>query len=62
MEMSGLCHICGKPTNLSCRMCGLLTCERHLKDGVCTECRKGTLSRSKESEEESRHYEENLYK
>lgn len=58
MEMTGNCHICGRPTTSSCSMCGLITCEKHLKDGVCVECRKGTETRSRKTEREDRRYDD----
>lgn len=41
MEMTGPCHICGKPATRSCKMCGSITCDDHLRKGVCVECSEG---------------------
>ncbi len=50
MKEMGTCHICGRPSTQSCRMCGLITCEKHLKDGVCSECRQGSFMEKEERE------------
>lgn len=39
MEMTGGCHICGRTATQSCSICGLITCDKHLKNGICSECR-----------------------
>src|SRR6267143_3684558 len=36
-----LCHICHRPTLLTCRNCGRPACEEHIAVGVCVECRAG---------------------
>jgi len=52
MEMTGMCHICGKPATQSCRICGMMTCDEHLHKGVCLECRRGKMI-DKEKDEKS---------
>ncbi|MFP4608711.1 MAG: hypothetical protein ACLFNY_03920 [Candidatus Aenigmatarchaeota archaeon] len=37
----GNCHICGKPATQSCALCGAMTCDKHIDNGICLECRKG---------------------
>jgi len=40
--ISGLCYICSRPANRTCRLCGKTTCERHLNPkGVCVVCASG---------------------
>lgn len=41
MEMTGGCHICGKVATRSCKICGMMTCDKHLRNGICQECRRG---------------------
>ncbi|MEM3030751.1 MAG: hypothetical protein QXH27_03385 [Candidatus Micrarchaeia archaeon] len=40
-ELVGLCHICGRPAVQSCSLCGLPTCERHIRGGVCEDHARG---------------------
>ncbi|MFW6040440.1 MAG: hypothetical protein ACOC85_01230 [Thermoplasmatota archaeon] len=54
--MTGSCHICGRPATNSCNLCGLITCDMHLKKGICAECRRGRMS--EESEHESAYYKD----
>ncbi len=41
MRMMDNCHICGNPATQSCGLCGSVTCDKHLVDWICLECRKG---------------------
>ena len=41
MAVAVLCHICRRPTLLTCRTCGRPACEEHIAAGVCVECRVG---------------------
>ena len=41
MDLKGLCHICGNPAEISCKMCGRLVCKKHHREGICDVCRKG---------------------
>jgi len=47
MKMMGNCHICGKPANQSCGLCGSITCNKHMEKGICLKCRKGTSREEK---------------
>lgn len=54
MRTMGNCHICGKPANQSCGLCGAMTCDKHMKNGICLKCRKG---RGKDEYKEDSDYE-----
>ncbi|HYU06628.1 MAG TPA: hypothetical protein VEM77_05565 [Thermoplasmata archaeon] len=45
MAVAVLCHICRRPTLLSCRACGRPACDEHLVGSVCVECRTGRGAR-----------------
>lgn len=42
-ELRNLCHICGKPSEHTCKLCGKPVCSRHYdaKLGICDSCRRG---------------------
>ncbi|MFO7992452.1 MAG: orotate phosphoribosyltransferase [Thermoplasmata archaeon] len=50
MEMVGQCHICGRPARNTCSICGLLTCDKHIKNGVCDACRGGVSDKNSQQE------------
>lgn len=58
MENVGMCHVCGNPATNTCSLCGRVTCTEHLKEGACSDCRRGGMSVSEESEQEKKLYGE----
>ena len=40
-DLVGLCHICGKKAQKTCKICGRQTCSEHLKGGACISCLMG---------------------
>ena len=42
--MVGLCHVCGRPANLVCKLCGRIVCGKCLEPGgACAKCKTGPV-------------------
>jgi len=62
MRMMGNCHVCGRPASQSCGLCGAITCDKHMDNGICIKCKKGRgIEEYKEGKSDSKILSEDVY-
>lgn len=56
MSLMGQCYVCGRPSTLSCKMCGKIVCPEHADryTGLCQACTGGKRGRGRDPSSKDR--------